>query len=425
MEPEAKVGQIVEHLFRQEAGKIVSALTGSFGLRNLELIEDAVQEALLKALRQWSYGTVPANPGAWLMTVARNQALDGLRRGARWREKEEEIALTQRPMSTSESAPFFADEEIRDDQLRMIFACCHPALARESQVALTLKILCGFSVEEIARAFLLPGETIAKRLTRARQRLQKEAVSFEIPAGPELATRLDAVLEVLYLLFNEGYNASQGASLIRRDLCAEAIRLTTLLQEHPAGDTPRTHALLALLHFQAARFSARLDAAGEILRLQEQDRGSWDQRLIAHGMEQLERARAGEELSAFHLEAGIAACHSAAASYEATDWPKILLLYDLLLERNDSPVIALNRAVALAKVRGPAAGLSALEKIQNEPALRKYYLFYAVRAELQLESDQAEAAARNLEKALALTSMPAEQDFLARKLRAVRGRGDH
>ncbi|MBA3544731.1 MAG: sigma-70 family RNA polymerase sigma factor [Chthoniobacterales bacterium] len=279
MEPEAKVGQIIEHLFRQEAGKIVSALTGSFGLRNLELIEDAVQEALLKALRQWSYGTVPANPGAWLMTVARNQALDGLRRSARWREKEEEIALTQLPASGSESTPLFTDEEIRDDQLRMIFACCHPALAQESQVALTLKILCGCSVEEIARAFLLPGETIAKRLTRARQRLQKRAVSFEIPAGPELAARLDSVLEVLYLLFNEGYNASQGASLIRRDLCAEAIRLTTLLQEHPAGDTPRTHALLALLLFQAARFSARLDAAGEILRLHEQDRGSWDRKI--------------------------------------------------------------------------------------------------------------------------------------------------
>ena len=243
MESEAQVSQIVEHLFRQEAGKITSALTGSFGLRNLELIEDSVQEALLKALRLWSYGNIPPNPPAWLMQVARNHALDNLRRSTRWHEKEEEIARQQQLSEVPEAEPIFADEEIKDDQLRMIFACCHPALARESQVALTLKLLCGFNVEEIARAFITKSETIAKRLTRARERLRTDAVPFEIPSGPQLGQRLDAVLDVLYLLFNEGYNASQGDELIRRDLCDEAIRLTSLLAEHPAGETPKTHAL--------------------------------------------------------------------------------------------------------------------------------------------------------------------------------------
>ena len=365
MESEAQVGQIVEHLFRQEAGKITSALTGSFGLRNLELIEDSVQEALLKALRLWSYGNIPPNPPAWLMQVARNHALDNLRRSTRWHEKEEEIARQQQLSEVPEAEPIFADEEIKDDQLRMIFACCHPALWRESQVALTLKLLCGFNVEEIARAFITKSETIAKRLTRARERLRTDAVPFEIPSGPQLGQRLDAVLDVLYLLFNEGYNASQGDELIRRDLCDEAIRLTSLLAEHPAGDTPKTHALLALLLLQAARFSARIDARGEILLLQDQDRTSWDRKLMSLGMLHLDRAASGESASEFHLQAGIAACHCAAESYEATDWPKIVLLYDLLLELNDSAVIALNRAVALSKVHGPAAGLTALDKIKE------------------------------------------------------------
>ena len=239
MEFEAKVSQLVEHLFREETGKIISALTGSFGLRNLELIEDAVQEALLKALRVWSYGNIPPNPAAWLMLVAKNHALDHLRRDTRWREKEEQIALEQAHSTSTEAQLIFSEDEIKDDQLRMMFATCHPALARESQVALTLKLLCGFSMEEIAHAFLTKTETIAKRLTRARDRLKTNAVPFEIPSGPDLTPRLDAVLDALYLLFNEGYNASQGDDLIRRDLCDEAIRLTSLLAEHPAGDTPR------------------------------------------------------------------------------------------------------------------------------------------------------------------------------------------
>jgi RNA polymerase sigma factor (sigma-70 family) len=418
MPSETKVSQIVEHLFRQEAGKIISALTGSFGLRNLELIEDAVQEALLKALRLWSYGSVPPNPAAWLMQVARNQALDVLRRSNRWREKEEEIVREQQLSDSLVASPIFSDEEIKDDQLRMIFACCHPALTRESQVALTLKILCGFSVDEIAHAFLTGPETIAKRLTRARERLQSNAVPFEIPSGPQLAQRLDSVLDVLYLLFNEGYNASHGQDLIRRDLCDEAIRLTSLLAEHPAGDTAKTHALLALLLFQAARFLARIDSAGEMLLLQDQDRSVWDRQKISQAFSHLDRASSGK-VSELHIQAGIAACHCNAQNYEATDWERILLLYDLLFELNDSPVVALNRAVALGKVRGPKSALDSIRDIKSVETLKNYYLLYAVLGEFHLASKNAREAKKNFRHAISLTSIPAEQHFLRRKLAAL------
>lgn len=415
MESEAKVSQIVEHLFRQEAGKMTSALTGSFGLRNLELVEDAVQGAL----RLWPYRGVPPNPAGWLMQVARNNAIDHVRRDIRWREREEQVAREQDCSNPPDRITDISEEDIRDDQLRMIFACCHPAIAPEAQVALTLKILCGFSVGEIAHGFLVSPETIAKRLTRARQRLQKSAIPFEIPSAAALTSRLDSVLEVLYLLFNEGYNASQGEELIRRDLCEEAIRLTTLLQEHPAGDVPRTHALLALLLLQTARFSARLNAAGEILLLAEQDRAAWNHAVITRGMLHLERARAGETVSEFHLQAGIAACHSTAETYEATDWKKILFFYDLLLELNSSPVVALNRAVVLFKVHGPEAGLIAIRQINTLDAMKNYYLYYAVLGELCLASKRSKEARESFECALRLTSIPAEENFLRARLRTL------
>jgi RNA polymerase sigma factor (sigma-70 family) len=413
----AYVGATVENLFRREAGKIVAVLTGVFGLRHLELAEDALQEALLKALRQWSYGNLPPNPAAWLMQVAKNQALDVVRRDARFREKQEAIvAAMERHPALSPATGRFMSEEIRDDQLRLIFACCHPLLPSEARLALTLKTLCGFGVGEIARAFLTTAETIAKRLTRARDRLQKAEVPFEIPAGPELATRLDSVLDVLYLLFNEGYNASHGEELIRGALCDEAIRLATMLIENVVTDKPKTHALLALFFLQAARFPARIDMTGEIILLQEQDRSRWNHELIAKGMAHLERAAVGQEPSAFHLEAGIAACHCLARTYEETDWVRILSLYDLLVKLSASPVAALNRAVALAKVRGAVVGVKALDEIKNQKALRRYYLFYAVRAEFCAELGRSEEAAKDYRQALALTDITAERDFLTRRL---------
>ena len=415
-EAEANVGQVVEHLFRQESGKIIAALTGAFGLRYLELAEDALQEALLQALRQWSYGKFPANPAAWLAQVAKNRALDVVRRDARFREKENEIvsAIESHPaLSSPEGA--LMPEEIRDDELRLIFACCHPALLGEAQVALTLKTLCGFGVNEISRAFLTTSETIAKRLTRARIRLRSAAVRFEIPSGRELSSRLDSVLDVLYLLFNEGYNASQGSEIIRGELCEEAIRLATLLAENDATATPKIHALLALFLLQAARFPARLDPTGELFLLQDQDRSLWNQAMISEGMSHLERAAAGTEPSAFHLQAGIAACHCLAKSYEETDWAKILSLYDLLKQISESPVVALNRTVALAKVRGASAGLEALDGIANAKALRRYYLFHAVRAELSSKLGRHDEAEQSYREALSLTEVPAEREFLGQR----------
>lgn len=415
------VGTTVEHLFRQEAGKIVAALTGVFGLRHLELAEDALQEALLKALRQWSYGNLPPNPAAWLMQVAKNQALDVVRRDARFREKEESIlAAMERHPALSPPSGTFMSEEIRDDQLRLIFACCHPALPSEARVSLILKTLCGFGVGEIARAFLTTTETISKRLTRARARLRKAAVPFEIPSGPGLATRLDSVLDVLYLLFNEGYNASHGHTLVRGALCDEAVRLATLLTENAAGDTPKTHALLALFLLQAAHFPARIGGPEEILLLQDQDRSRWNREMIAQGMSHLERAAEGEEPSAFHLQAGIAACHCLARTYAETDWARILSLYDLLVKIGDSPVVRLNRAVALAKIHGTDAGLEALDEIKNQKALRRYYLFYAVRAEFCAEVGRHDEAAENYGQALALTELPAERSFLLGRLEECR-----
>lgn len=413
MADEAQVSGLVEHLFRKSSGRITAALTGSFGLRNLELIEDAVQEALFKALRVWSYGDLPDNPAAWLMQVARNHVRDHLRRAQRWSEKGE--AFAQEQASPQSPDVIFSEEEIRDDLLRMIFACCHPAISHEAQIAITLKIVCGFSVGEIARGFLAGEETIAKRLTRARQKLQT-AVPFEFPSGPELNARLDRVLDVLYLLFNEGYNASHGEELIRRDLCDEAIRLTNLLAEHRAGDTATTHALLALFLFQRARFDARVSASGEVLLLAEQDRTRWDQAMITRGMMHLTRARAGGEISAFHLQAGIAASHCAAPSYEATDWKTILFFYDCLLEMEPSPVIALNRAVAVWKVQDAEAALASLNKIARAEELANYYLLYAVRAELHLATGNRAVAHESFAQALRLTTIPAEQNFIRRRM---------
>ena len=416
-EAETDVGRIIEQLFRREAGRITASLTSVFGLRHLELVEDALQEALLTALRQWSYGNLPPNPAAWLMQVAKNRALDVVRRDARFREREEAIVSSmERHPAFSPSPNALMSDEIRDDQLRLIFACCHPALAPESRVALTLKTLCGFNAGEIARAFLTTSETIAKRLTRARGRLRQEKVPFEIPSGPELSARLDSVLDVLYLLFNEGYNASHGSDIIRRDFCDEAIRLATLLTQNAATGTPKTHALLALFLLQAARFGARLGAAGEILLLEDQDRSRWNRELIAEGLAHLERAAVGEEVSAFHLEAGIASCHCLATSYDETNWARILSLYDLLAAISGSPVAALNRAVVVAKIHGAAAGLEALEKLGNEKTLQRYYLLYAIRAELLTELGQMAEAKDNYRHALSLTELAAERRFLKERM---------
>src|SRR5438093_9753278 len=383
--PTGDVSRLADHLFRHDAGKLISVLTGIFGINRLQLAEDVVQESLVRALRTWPYAGIPQNPAAWLTQTAKNLALDLIRRENLFRDKEPHIIafMEQWPSdSAAGDSPMF-ESEIRDNRLRLMFACCHPALSREDQTALAIKILCAFSPAEIGKAFLTTEAAIAKRLTRAKQKIRDEHIPFEIPAGDQLSRRLDGVLQTLYLLFNEGYKASSGDRLIREELCLEAIRLASLLTEHPAGDQPLTHALTALMLFNAARLPARTDSEGNILRLKEQDRSIWNQVLIARGMQQLSMSAAGDELSAYHLQAGIAACHCAASDYESTDWPQILSLYDRLLELDDSPVIALNRAVAVANVHGPQAGIEAVEKIENGSQLSSYYLLYSVLGEFE------------------------------------------
>jgi len=409
--------QLVDNFFRLEAGKMVSTLTRIFGLDNIDLAEDVVQDAMLKALQQWSYGSVPSNPSGWIMQVAKNRALDILRRQTLFQKKESEIGEAIRFADDEVySAELFAPQEVKDDQLRMIFACCHPLLPRESQVGLTLKTLCGFGVAEISRSFLMKEETIAKRLTRARQSLRDARVPFEIPSGPELSERLDSVLQVLYLLFNEGYNASHGPDLIRWDLSAEALRLSELLLGYPVGNTPKSNALHALMLLQASRFPARVGDQGNILLLQDQDRSRWNKAMIEWGMFYLNQSAEGTVVSDFHLQAGIAACHCAAESYEATDWKRILSLYDMLSQNNDSPVVALNRAVAVSRIKGAEAGLRSVAEIQNKGSLGSYYLLHAVLAEFQIELGNFQEAAAHLGRALNLTTLESERIFLASKM---------
>ena len=393
---------------------MVAALTRSFGPAHLDLAEEVVQEALIQALKRWPFHGVPDNPGGWLYRVARNQALDRLRRDATFHGKEAEIRATLDAESKPEEAHL--EGELTDDQLRLIFLCCHPELPRDARVALSLKTVCAFSVPEIARAFLAHKGTIAQRLVRAQRRIREQRIPFEVPSPGELPSRLDAVLELLYLMFNEGYGAHDGDALVRGDLASEALRLTGHLARLPATDRPTVHALASLLHFQASRLPARVDGDGNPVLLQEQDRALWDRSLIARAFAHLERAAAGDELSEYHVQAAIAAQHAAASSVDETDWQVILGLYDQLLVLNPSPIVALNRAVALARTRGPEAGLAALAEIKDDPAVESYYLLPATRGELLAQAGRRDAAADGYRQALACPCSEPERRFLLAKL---------
>lgn len=415
--PSADISQLADHLFRHEFAKLVSVLTRIFGIDRLDFAEDIVQETLAKALRTWPYIGVPKNPAAWLTQAAKNLALDHIRREKLHREKEAQIIASFEDWSSdpdSESPQF--ENEIKDGKLRLIFACCHPSIPPEAQTALALKTLCGFSPAEIAKAFLTTEAAIAKRLTRAKQRIRELRIPFEIPSGEELSSRLDTVLQTVYLLFNEGYKASSGENLIREELCSEAIRLAALISEHPATDLPRTHALLSLMLLNAARLRARTDSDGNILRLKDQDRSRWDRAMIIRGIIQLGQSAAGNEISEYHLQAGIAACHCSAPDYHSTDWPRILALYDQLIQIDDSPIVALNRAVAVAQVHGPEAGINAIAAIRNCQSLESYYLFYAILGEFESQLENFAAAARHLRRAIQLAEIGSEKALLSARL---------
>ncbi|MES2476687.1 MAG: sigma-70 family RNA polymerase sigma factor [Verrucomicrobiota bacterium] len=406
---------IAADLFRTEGSRIIAALTARFGTHRLQLAEDVVQEALVRALQTWPYRGVPANPAAWLTQTARNLALDQLRREQNWNNKQPSIAAESDRWLASPATPE-TDESIADDTLRMMFVCFHPQLSTESQTALALRTLCGLSAAEIAAAFLSRESAIEKRLVRARQRIRELGLPFEVPGPAELPARLDAVLRTLYLLFNEGYKASSGDRLVREDLCHEAMRLTSLLVDHPHTAAPRVHALLALIMLNAARLPARSNDSGILLRLHEQNRNAWDAELIRSGIHHLGLAASGESLSIYHLEAGIAACHSTAADDASTDWPRILSFYDRLVAINASPVAAMNRAVAVARVHGPQAGLDALDAILDRSSLESYHLYHAIRGTLAAEMGKLAEALTHFRQAGNLANLPAERDFIARRI---------
>jgi RNA polymerase sigma-70 factor, ECF subfamily len=409
--------QLVDHLFRNRSGQMVAWLTRIFGPAHLGTVEEVVQDALLKALQQWPYSGVPDNPGGWLFRVARNGALDVVRRDASFHARAHQIAdELHRAFDERDQG----DWAIEDDELRMVFMCCHPLLPMDSRVALSLKSACGFSVAEIASAFLTAEPTIAQRLVRAKRVLRDEDISLELPQGSDLATRLEAVLEVIYLLFNEGYNAHAGEELIRNDLCTEALRLGRLVANAahlgPAGG-PAAHALVALMAFQSARLPARIDSNREMVLLEDQDRALWDRRLIALGFAHLERSAEGPAISAYHIQAAIAAVHARAVTSEETRWDEILSFYDDLLSLNPSPVILLNRAVAVSRVFGADAALEIVQRLECEPTLGNYYLLPSVKARLLMSKGDRRGAAACYRAALALPCTEPERRFLAHRLR--------
>ncbi len=403
-------GELVEDLFRREFGRVVSTLTRIFGPRHLALAEDVAQEALVKAIQLWPHRGVPANPSAWLIQTAKNLALDWLRRDASLAAKADEIA---RCLSPAAMTP-----EVLDDQLAMMFLCCHPEIPREARVALTLKTVCGFGTGEIARAFLIQETAAAQRIVRAKRLIRERELAFEALDHELPAERTESVLESLYLMFNEGY-ASSGDHVLRGDLCGEAIRLARLIADHPAVRAPECDALLALFLLQAARETARVDERGDLLLLSDQDRSQWNRAQIVEGMLRLERSASGDRLTRYHLEAEIAAYHAAAAEFDQTRWGAVAQAYEHLYAVNPTPVVALNRAVALARAHGPEAGLRELEKIEQHPALERYHLLPAAMGVLWREAGDDAKAATYFARALSMECSAPQRRYLEKQLDGV------
>jgi RNA polymerase sigma-70 factor (ECF subfamily) len=393
----------------------VAALARRLGADRLELVDDAVQDAIVRALERWDADGVPANPTHWLVSVAHNRAVDRLRGEARLAPLEASHADSLDALDGGASVPAPAV----DDELALMFLCCHPALPRAAQVALTLKVACGLGVPQIARAFLTEERTLAQRLVRAKQLLRREGARFEVPEPAQLPARIEPILDVLYLVFNEGYSPSDGDLASREDLCAEALRLARLLGEVPGGAPPAAEALRALFCFQASRAPARTGDDGSLLLLHEQDRSRWDAALAAEGFACLGRAARGGEVSRFHIEAGIAACHSAAPSHQATEWPLIVSLYDDLRAVAPSPVVDVNRAIAIGMARGALAGIDELDAIPEREIVGRYPYALAAYAELHASLGELDEARAYLRRALEQQPAGAQRRLLERKLAAL------
>lgn len=420
MEQPTKINQLVENLFRHESGKLVAVLTKVLGAENIDLAEDVVQDAILEAISQWAYRGVPENPMGWLYNVAKYKAINYVNKNTIKRKYSTEAARLLQSERTAEPAlhHFFSDKEIADDQLRMMFTCCHPSISPDSQIALTLKTLCGFSIPEIARAFLTTEETINKRLVRARQVLRESNIRFEVPLGNELNKRIEAVLETVYLIFNEGYNSSYGFEIIKFELCEEAIRLAQLIASHAMiTDKHPVYALLSLMLLNASRFKSRIDENGKIVDLARQDRTQWNKDFIRKGIEYLSKSVETHAVSKYQILATISAHHCTAYSDETTNWPGILELYNHLAKIDSSPIILLNKAVATSKVIGLKQATEDLLNLSSDTLLSKYPYYYSTLGELYLLQKDNRKAFVHFKKAISLSANQKETDYLNDKLK--------
>ncbi len=409
----ASIEALINGLYRSESRRVLATLIRL--LKDFDLAEEALQDAFAAALQQWPVDGVPHNPRAWLVSTGRFKAIDQIRRRARFNTSLDDIA--EELEEAASEADEWSDEHIEDDQLRLIFTCCHPSLAPEAQMALTLREICGLTTEAIARAFLTSPSTLAQRIVRAKHKIRDANIPYEIPARSELPDRLDAVLHVIYLMFNEGYSASSGSELIRQELAREAIRLGRLLAN--LLPDPEVLGLLALMLIQDSRRNARMDNNGDLIRLEDQDRRLWDKEQIAEGSQLIQRALGSGSADIYCLQAAIAALHAEAPSFAQTDWQEIVGFYDLLLFRHPSPIIELNRAVAIAHRDGPTEGLALLDDLVARNQLKDYHLLHAARAEFLVQLDQREEAKAAYEKAISLTAQEPEQRFLHSKLQAL------
>jgi RNA polymerase sigma-70 factor (ECF subfamily) len=408
-----QVHEIVDRLYAAESRRVLATLIRLLG--DFDVAEEALHDAFRAALEQWPREGVPSNPRSWLVSTGRFKAIDGLRRRARFDALED--AGANADVAVIDSGAWADKAAVEDDRLRLIFTCCHPALAPDAQVALTLREVCGLTTEEIARAFLTPPPTLAQRIVRAKAKIRDARIPYQVPEGPELPDRLDAVLRVIYLVFNEGYAASSGASLMRHDLSAEAIRLGRLLFD--LLPEPEAAGLLALMLLHESRRAARTSESGELILLEDQDRSRWDQAQIAEGRQLVERALRTRRFGPYTIQAAISAVHADARTAAETDWNEIVELYDVLWRFNPSPVIELNRAVAVAMRDGPAAGLTLVDAILDRGDLPEYRLAHAARADLCRRLGRFEDARESYERALSLTRQEPERRFLERRLAEV------
>jgi RNA polymerase sigma factor (sigma-70 family) len=419
---DSSINELTEHLFRRESGKMVAVLTRIFGTENLELSEDVVQETFITAVQVWSFKGLPGNPSAWLMRAAKNKAIDAIRRNkfssqVDFSDPERKLLQSEYTLTT-QVEKLWQEDEITDDLLRMMFACCHPGITIENQITLILKTLCGFSTGEIAKAFLTSNDTISKRLYRTKEFFRTHKIKPAFPEAAQLPATTDAVLKAIYLIFNEGYNSTHADQLIRKDLLDQALYLCGLLCGNSHTQLPQVYAAMALMCFHAARTDSRMSTEGEIILLAQQDRSKWNRRMVAQGNDYLNKAAQGDVITSYHIEAAIAFEHCMAPSFAETRWDRILGYYDMLLKIHPTPVVALNRLTVIYKMAGAEKTLRQLNSAEYLPDWKKHYLYYSLLGEIYSSADPV-LARLHFEKAITLTASDAEKKLLEKKIQAL------